>query len=80
MQNDHEISHEAFYSMIRPALGSIAVTDAMATFSEKFVYFRLPSQQPGEVEWLPWEKLDILLDSSKPILNNYLEGGPCPEH
>ena len=72
LQNARKISHEAFYNMIRPALGNIAVADAMAIlkrsvfmiFSKKFVYFRLPSQQPVEVERLPWEKLDILLDSS----------------
>lgn len=88
LQNARKISHEAFYNMIRPALGNIAVADAMAIlkrsvfmiFSKKFVYFRLPSPQPVEVERLPWEKLDILLDSSKPILKNFFEGGPCPEH
>ena len=81
------IPHEAFYSMIRPALGNIAVTDAMAIlkrsvfiiFSKKFVYYRLPSQQPAPVERLPWKKLDILQDSSKPILKNFLEGGPRPD-
>jgi hypothetical protein len=87
LDQEKTIPHEAFYSMIRPALGNIAVTDAMAIlkrsvfiiFSKKFVYYRLPSQQPAPVERLPWKKLDILQDSSKPILKNFLEGGPRPD-
>ena len=43
------VKHENFYKMIRPALGNIVVTDAMAilkrsafiVFSKSFVYFRL---------------------------------------
>ena len=87
LDKEKTILHEAFYSMIRPALGNIAVTDAMAIlkrsvfiiFSKKFVYYRLPSQQSAPVERLPWKKLDILQDSSKPILKNFLHGGPRPD-
>ena len=87
MDQERTIPHEAFYSMIRPALGNISVTDAMAIlkrsvfviFSKKFVYYRLASQQPAPVERLAWKKLDILRDSSKPTLKNFLEGGPRPD-
>lgn len=80
------IKHEDFYKMIRPALGNIAVTDGMAilkrsafiVFSKSFVYFRLPSQEPIDVRRIPWKKLDVLLDSSKPTLKNFLEGGAPP--
>ena len=80
------IQHKDFFSMVRPALGNISVTDAMAilkrsafvVFSEKFIYYRLPSQEPVSVKRIRWQKLDILLDSCKPTLKNFLEGGPAP--
>ena len=80
------IQRKGFFSMVRPALGNISVTDAMAIlkrsafvfFSKKFIYYRLPSQEPVSVKRIRWQKLDILLDSCKPTLKNFLEGGPAP--
>lgn len=72
--------------MVRSALGNISVTDAMAilkrsaviVFSEKFIYYRLPSQQLVSVQRIRWSKLDVLKDSCKPVLKNFFAGGPAP--
>ena len=80
------VAHEDFFLMIRPALGTMSRTDAMAilkrsavvVFGNKHVTYRLPSEQAIPAHRIRWNKSDIILDSSKPILQNYKQGGPPP--
>jgi hypothetical protein len=72
--------------MIRPALGNMSRTDAMAIlkrsafviFGKQHITYRLPSEHTIQARRIRWTKADILLDSSKPKLKNYKEGGPPP--
>ena len=80
------VSHEDFFLMIRPALGNMSRTDAMAIlkrsafviFGKQHITYRLPSEHTIQARRIRWTKADILLDSSKPKLKNYKEGGPPP--
>lgn len=80
------VSHEDFFLMIRPALGNMSRTDAMAIlkrsafviFGKQHITYRLPSEHTIQARRIRWTKADILLDSSKPKLKNYKEGGPSP--
>ncbi|CAJ1458372.1 unnamed protein product [Effrenium voratum] len=86
--NDEDlvVSHTAFFSMIRPALGIMANTDAMAVmkrsvvviFGKNHITFRLPSGQEIEANRIRRNKVDIIRGSSKGILKNYKKGGPVP--
>ncbi|CAJ1402580.1 unnamed protein product [Effrenium voratum] len=77
--NDEDlvVSHTAFFSMIRPALGIMANTDAMAVmkrsvvviFGKNHITFRLPSGQEIEANRIRRNKVDIIRGSSKGILN-----------
>lgn len=81
-----EVLHKDFFLMIRPALGSMSRTDAMAilkraafiVFGKEHVYFRVPSEQQISAHRIRWKKVDIILDTSKPTLRNFKEGGPVP--
>ena len=80
------VSHDDFFLMVRPALGSMPKTDAMAIFKRsafiifgrKHITFRLPSEKQISAHRIRWNKTDIILDTSKPKLKNYKEGGPAP--
>ena len=70
--------------MMRPALGYISLTGAVAVlkravviFSKKFIYFCLPSQQVMSVKRTCGTKPDTLKNPCKPVLKNFLEGGPA---
>lgn len=86
METALTVQHDDFFHMMRPALGNISVTDAMAIlkrsavviFSKKFIYYRMPSQEIVPVQRIRWSKLDILKDSCKPVLKNFLDGGSPP--
>ena len=80
------VSFDDFFLMIRPALGSMSRTDAMAIlkrsafmiFGQKHITFRLPSQKEIMARRIRWSKADIVLDSSKDRLKNYKDGGAPP--
>ncbi|CAK9068012.1 unnamed protein product [Durusdinium trenchii] len=80
------VAHDDFFLMIRPALGTMSRTDAMAILKRsavvvvgnKHVTYRLPSEQAIPADRIRWNKSDIILDSSKPTLQNYKQGGPPP--
>ena len=80
------VSHDDFFLMIRPALGNMSRTDAMAilkrsafvVFGKQHITYRLPSEHAIKAHRIRWTKADILLDSFKPKLQNYKEGGPAP--
>ena len=86
LDSDLVVSHEDFFLMIRPALGSMSRTDAMAIlkrsafviFGKKHITYRLPSERETKVHRIRWQKFDIILDTSKPKLKNFKEGGPAP--
>ena len=84
-----EVSHESFMKLVRPAIGYIANADAMAIlkrgafiiFSEKYIYFRPPSEKHVPVKRVLWENSankDILTSSCKPTLGNWKLGGEAP--
>ena len=93
-QNDEgispfEVSHETFMKLVRPAVGYIANADAMAilkraafiVFTEKYIYFRPPSEKALPVKFLLWPNppcKDILVADCKPTLSNWKQGGPQP--
>ena len=87
LESDRNVSHEDFFLMILPALGSMprTRTDAMAIlkrnafiiFGQKHITYRLPSETETKAHCLRWQKLDILLETSKPKLKNFKEGGPA---
>ena len=93
-QNDEgispfEVSHETFMKLVRPAVGYIANADAMAilkraafiVFTEKYIYFRPPSEKALPVKFLLWPNppcKDILVADCKPTLSNWKQGGPPP--
>lgn len=76
-----EVSHETFMKLVRPAVGYIVNADAMAilkraafmVFTEKFIYFRPPSEKALPVKFLSWPNptcKDILAADCKPTLSN----------
>ena len=83
---DLVVSHEDFLRIIRPALGTMSPTDAMAIlkhsafmiFGKKHITYRLPSETPIQAHRIHYTKASIILNSSRPILRNYKEGGPIP--
>ena len=87
LESDLMVSHEDFFLMIRPALGSMSRTDAMAIlkrsafiiFGKKHITYRLPPERETKAYRIRWQKVDILLDTSKPKLKNFKQGGPAPE-
>ena len=88
LDSDLVVSHEDFFLTIRPALGTMSRTDAMAilkrsafiVFGKNHITFRLPSERETKAYRIRWNKPDILLDTSKPKLKNFKEGGAAPEH
>ena len=67
------VSHEDFFLMIRPALGNMSRTDAMAIlkrsafviFGKQHITYRLPSEHTIQARRIRWTKADILLESSR---------------
>lgn len=86
LDSDLVVSHEDFFLMIRPALGTMSRTDAMAilkrsafiVFGKNHITYRLPSERETKAYRIRWNKPDILLDTSKPKLN-FKEGSAAPE-
>ena len=84
LDSDLVVSHEDFFLMIRPALGSMSRTDAMAIlkrsafviFGKKHITYRLPSERETKVHRIRWQKFDIILDTSKPKLKNFKKAAP----